>query len=720
MSAADTDSELDIRERDIEDATLIPGTLENDVLVGMNKFLFLAGGAHSVLDIVNGKQQISEQSLARFRANIVARRDWAGRRGLPYVHVVFPDKQTIVPEMWPYETCRSLGQLYVERVANDRLPILFPVELIRAHRASALSKVDTHVTAAGSIIVAAALVARLEGEPQDAMRDRLLAAAHLKDRRSGDLGSKLTPQVFANESVFSQMPPGTCLTNGIEGGNNGLTDLRINPDAVYRKRCVMFGDSFGRDICLFLQYWYAEVFFFRSGFFHTEVADLCDPDVLVTENVERYLDACVDDGERTAYFMYPHLKGLPYAPPLSFARKFSDILTGTGGLRQGGLDAAVAPLGLSSATIRDDEIEAPRLVPRTMPEFMIDQSKSSASFELPPLQDIHSSHLVERENVLLFGPSIQVFNGTWSCETRAYGQQYIDMVAGAGYRANFPGPKPKIIANGQNRAFDFKEILEEIEDLSAPLFLATPLEPTNWGRWISTVVPKITQFRQYGSGRKLLCVVSLPWQRQLLRRLGVQDHEVVEHDVGGAYRCRDLATVEYNVTNMTVSTIERNIFWRLRDQCIKDAGDGVSLPHGGRDIFISRLTTSRRHPEYRVLQNEIELIDAMQSLNFDVVEPETLSFREQVAVFGNARSLLCLGGAAIYNAVFCRDDARFISLESSDAFLNPHTNLLSSLGLRYGMILGTQDSADLRPVHRRWTVDVAQTIETVKRFTAGD
>ncbi len=718
MAAANTDTELDVRERDIDDTSLTPGTIENGVLVGKDKFLFLAGGAHSVLDIVNGKQQISEQSLARFRSNIVGRQDWARCRGIPYVHLVFPDKQTVVPEMWPYETCRSLGQLYLEHFANDRLPILFPVELIQAYRWSALSKVDTHVTAAGSIIVAAALVARIEGEPQDALRDRLLAAADSKKWRAGDLGSKFSPPIVANEGFFSELPPGTCLTNGIEGGNNGLTDLRFNPDAVYRKRCVVFGDSFGRDICLFLQYWYAEVFFFRSGFFHTEVAELCDPDVLVTENVERYLDACVDDGERTLYFMFPHLKGLPYAPPISFARKFSDILTGVGGLRQSGAAAAVVPQGLSSAILRDDEIEAPRLVPRTMPAFVIDQSKSGISLELPPLQDIHGSHLVEREKVLLFGPSIQVFDGTWSCETRAYGQQYIDMTASAGYGSIFPGPKPKVIAKGQDRTFDFTGVAE-IKELSAPLFLATPLEPTNWGRWISTVIPKITQFRQYGCGRKLLCIAALPWQRRLLRRLGVQDHEVVEHDVGYTYRCRNLATVEYNVTNMTVSTMERDIFSRLREQCMKNVGDSASSPRRGGDIFISRLTTSRRNPDYRVLQNEVELIDALKGLNFDVVEPETLSFEEQVAVFGGARSIVCLGGAAIYNAVFCREDARVVSLESSDAFLNPHTNLLSSLGLRYGVIVGIQDATDQRPVHRRWTVDVARIIETVERFTSG-
>ena len=88
-------------------------------------------------------------------------------------------------------------------------------------------------------------------------------------------------------------------------------------------------------------------------------------------------------------------------------------------------------------------------------------------------------------------------------------------------------------------------------------------------------------------------------------------------------------------------------------------------------MFISRRTISAKH-NYRVLQNESALIDRLQALGFDVIEPETLSFDEQILAFANASIVVTLGGAALYNAVFCEEGARFVTIESSETFLTPH------------------------------------------------
>ena len=42
------------------------GSIENGVLIGRNGFLFLAGGAHAVFEIVTGTRQISEHSYGVF------------------------------------------------------------------------------------------------------------------------------------------------------------------------------------------------------------------------------------------------------------------------------------------------------------------------------------------------------------------------------------------------------------------------------------------------------------------------------------------------------------------------------------------------------------------------------------------------------------------------------------------------------------------------------
>ena len=727
-TAAEKAETVDEKLAEVDALALHPGTIENGVLIGRDRFLFLAGGAHTVFEIVTGTKKIDKRSVSNFHDNISGRSEWAAKRNIPYVHLVFPDKQSIVPELWPFDRCLRLGDLYLEGWAASRTTILYPVPLLRELRKQALSRVDTHVTPAGSIHVAASLAERLTGTRDDDLVRQLLAGAEGRKRQFGDLGSKLSPPVSSMESIFSGPIPGQFLSNGIEGGHNGLVDLRFNPDAVHNRRCVMFGDSFGRDICLYLQFWFAEVFFFRTGFFHSDLAARCLPDVLVTENVERYLDDCISDGNAPDFFTYIDRKGVTYAPSEEFVAALSAILdppkatvetNGGDFIRYDSAlsQSASAPVASRPAPLDGETIiEAARLVPRTMPVFVIDQSTTLPEFRLPDVQDIHGSLHAERKDVLLFGPSIQVSGDMWWCESRAFGEQFVDMVTSSGYETSFPGPKPRVSNINGNRIIDFTPIVDEIDDLEDSLFLATPLEPHNWGRWISTVVCKIEHYRRLGHGRRLLCVASLPWQRNLLARLGVRNDELLPHDAGRTYRVRDLAGIEYNVTNMTVSAMERARFQDFRSDC----SARVKADDGARKfkekIFVSRLGMSRRNPNYRVLQNEPELATALNELGYEIVEPEQLSFDEQVAAFGNARSIVCLGGAAIYNAVFCNPDSTFVTVESSDAFLGPHSNLLSSLDLHYGIIVGIQDPEDAMPIHRRWTVDIHRCVEAIKRF----
>ncbi len=714
---------------DIGGLNLQPGTIENGVLVGRDRFLFLAGGAHAVFEIVTGTKGIDERSVRNFRDNIRGRSEWAAKRNIPYIHLVFPDKQSVVPELWPFGRCLRLGDLYLDGWRDAQACILYPVGLLREMQNQALSRVDTHVTPAGSIHVAADVAERLTATRHDDLVRQMLAGAEGRQRQFGDLGSKLSPPVSSLESIFSAPVPGRFLSNGIEGGHNGLVDLRFNPGAIHDRRCVFFGDSFGRDICLYLQFWFSEVFFFRTGFFHPDLAARCAPDVLVTENVERYLDDCVPDANAPDFFTYLDRKGVIYTPSTEFVDALSGILDPpataadpnddgeVAGPHPAIFPSASAPIASRPAPLDGETvIEAARLVPRTMPVFVIDQSATMPEFRLPDVQDIHGTLHAERKDVLLFGPSIQVSGDTWWCESRAFGEQFIDMVTSRGYETTFPGPKPRVSNIDGNRIIDFAPIIDDIEDLEERVFLATPLEPHNWGRWISTVVCKIEHFRRLGQDRRLLCVATLSWQRELLARLGVRNDELLPHDAGRTYRCRDLAGIEYNVTNMTVSAMERTRFQDFRSECSARVKADDGARKFGEKIFVSRLAVSNRNPHYRVLQNEQELVAALDDMGYDVIEPEQLSFDEQVAVFGNARSIVCLGGAAIYNAVFCDPHSSFLSIESSDAFLGPHTNLLSSLGLRYGIIVGTQDPEDPMPIHRRWTVDVRRSIETIKRF----
>jgi capsular polysaccharide biosynthesis protein len=235
------------------------------------------------------------------------------------------------------------------------------------------------------------------------------------------------------------------------------------------------------------------------------------------------------------------------------------------------------------------------------------------------------------------------------------------------------------------------------------------LEPDNWGRWIVTVAPKIMHYKKHGAGRKFFCQTKLPWQRNFLNLFGVTDDVILEHHPGRTYICKDVMTVEHSDVNMTISENERMMFFEMIAMHRKPVKKFERL-------FISRLSRSIKSPHYRVLKNEVELAAMLAEFGFVSIEPETLPIGEQISMFAGAQHIVALGGAGIFNSVFCAPGTRFVTIESSDKFINAHAQLLSSLDLDYGIVFGSQIDPETGGAHGNWTLDIEGARQTLAAF----
>lgn len=712
------------------------GVIQNGVLVGRDGYLFLADGGHNVSDFVTGKRDINLIYFDIFRKNLECRAGWAERNGAQYVHIIMPDKQSIIPEAWtlpPPLIC--LGKLYLERNKDFFDKLIYPADLLEAHKASTILRTDTHITAFGSMLIARFLVEKFSAISQEKFFQEIICKLDKEVASAGDLGSKLEPPVYDTLKLLGAEPPGILFSNNVVGGNNGVIDLRFNHQAIYQKRVVIFGDSFGREIARMLQFWYHEVYFFRTGFFYEEIACQCKPDILITENVERYMNHCIADDERPQFLLYPFLGKKPYNPSKEFVEALSAVLSYP---RKPYLDfmsglkfdvKVVEPVVVvasddvvqcydfsNMADLPEAEgvlriLEEPKQIQRRMPEFVADFSGQGLGLNLPPEQEIHGSYLVQRKNVLLFGQNHLVSSqGHWSCEARSFKRQFLSYMHTPFYGRRYPGAKPEIDYKNPKLLLRTSSLTEnDIERIDTPVFLATPLEPGVWGRWIATVAPKVMQYKQSGMGRKFFCYAALDWQKAFLKLLGINEDMILQHDPGRTYICRDVMTVEYSVTNMTISASERmNFFEMVAKHKIK-----METP---RKLFVSRLSRSRSNPRYRVLRNETELAAMLKEFGFVAFEPETLPFEAQISIFAAAEQVVFLGGSGVYNAAFCAPGTSVVTIESSNDFINPHTELLASLDLRYGVIFGQQDISDESMVHKRWTIDVPHVRDAVAAF----
>ncbi|HKX94974.1 MAG TPA: glycosyltransferase family 61 protein, partial [Methylibium sp.] len=78
---------------------------------------------------------------------------------------------------------------------------------------------------------------------------------------------------------------------------------------------------------------------------------------------------------------------------------------------------------------------------------------------------------------------------------------------------------------------------------------------------------------------------------------------------------------------------------------------------GRRKLYLSRAGTDRRR-----VANEPALIDRLAARGFEVVRPETLSVREQVALFAEASHIVAPTGAALTNMIYAPTGSQVVAI----------------------------------------------------------
>lgn len=120
------------------------------------------------------------------------------------------------------------------------------------------------------------------------------------------------------------------------------------------------------------------------------------------------------------------------------------------------------------------------------------------------------------------------------------------------------------------------------------------------------------------------------------------------------------------------------------------------LANFGRDMAVQAQTStgkrrhiyvSRKDSQKRRIANEAEVEEFFSRRGFVVVVPSTLSFREQIEVFGSADVVVAPHGAALTNTIFCAPGVKIVEL-MSDSYVNDcFVNLSRALGLRHTLAI---------------------------------
>jgi capsular polysaccharide biosynthesis protein len=107
--------------------------------------------------------------------------------------------------------------------------------------------------------------------------------------------------------------------------------------------------------------------------------------------------------------------------------------------------------------------------------------------------------------------------------------------------------------------------------------------------------------------------------------------------------------------------------------------------------FITRRKTTSRN-----LLNEQLLLDSLASFGVQVVEPQDLTFSEQVDLFANADVVIGTHGAGLANIVFCKRNSRLLEFMASEYRNKCYWALAGNIPIRYAYVIGEESGKKIK------------------------
>ena len=182
-----------------------------------------------------------------------------------------------------------------------------------------------------------------------------------------------------------------------------------------------------------------------------------------------------------------------------------------------------------------------------------------------------------------------------------------------------------------------------------------------YGHWLLDILPKLPVRWLFPERVKVLLPTGLaPWQSDFLRLLGVEADDLVTYDPRSEIVSLDCAICVSHPRQY----YSMNPFANIAYDAVS-AGVGAQRSEGqGRRLYVSRrqITSGKQQ-----LLNSDEVVELLTRRGFDIVDPETMSPREQVACFAQAELVIGEQGSGLHNTAFSSRGTGVICLHSERA-----------------------------------------------------
>jgi capsular polysaccharide biosynthesis protein len=184
---------------------------------------------------------------------------------------------------------------------------------------------------------------------------------------------------------------------------------------------------------------------------------------------------------------------------------------------------------------------------------------------------------------------------------------------------------------------------------------------STWGHWLVEILPALHVVEPFTEDDHVIVIPKFePPQREAYvdsaRALAADGARIVPtRDM--LFRCEEVVlTPDLAETGASVSPLVRAALERITE---------AVEPRGLTRVFLTRQGLGARR-----MANFEEVAPVLARHGVTVVAPETLSFREQVAVMGDARLIVGIMGSGLANMCFARPGCHVLALAPSEMFDN--------------------------------------------------
>lgn len=220
----------------------------------------------------------------------------------------------------------------------------------------------------------------------------------------------------------------------------------------------------------------------------------------------------------------------------------------------------------------------------------------------------------------------------------------------------------------------------------------TPEASGNYYHWLLDLVPRVLLLKHAAQNFSnydalLLNGSRANYEREILAVLGVPPEKIRYVD----------SRERFQIASAVFPSMDINVIapWKVH---------GLrGLPFSGEQNQHRRLYLSRARAAVRRIANENEISEVLRHRNFEIVEAENLSWREQANLFAGASVIVAPHGAALANIVFCKPGTRVVEISTRAGYRDWYWQVAAVAGLSYevleaqrsGSFSGPYENADM-------------------------